>query len=512
MVQCSMIEEGANFLLLCAIFAMSIYLLWQHFNPPGLPPGPSGVPGLGVLPSLGPTPYKALMELSKTYGDVMSLRLGPTLVVVLTGRRAMTEALVKKADFFSDRPPMPLLNLVHKGRGLMVAKYGPKVHGFRTLLLGTFRRLGVSTPRLDGLLRPELEALVDAVHRQGGQPTDPKALLNVSASNMICILAFGKRFNYDDTQFQNFLGKLNNIFEISSSPLGFLMLHIPAIVNLPISAIRDTMSDCNFMLDFLRAIVDERWLALEARRRNDPNIADWEDPSDLLDGYLRTIVCEDVATEMSLSNEDIAHHFLDLFTAGTESVSHFLQWELLYLTTHPEVQAKAHEELDRVVGRDRLPSVSDRPNLPYILALIDEVHRVSSFSPLGIPRMTADIVDIDGYIIPKDTMVLSSVWDLHKDPEKWANPDTFDPSRFLFSNGQVNESKLRQIQAFGLGFRSCVGRQFAESSIFLYTASLLQRFFFKSPEGVAPPSLVEDPGVFLTPKPFKVCVIRRDSK
>ncbi|XP_078581189.1 cytochrome P450 2U1-like [Branchiostoma floridae x Branchiostoma japonicum] len=511
MVQCSMVEEGANFLLLCAIFAMSIYLLWQHFNPPGLPPGPAGFPGIGVLPSLGPTPYKTLMELSKTYGDVMSLRLGPSLVVVLTGRRAMTEALVKKADVFSDRPPMGLLNLVHKGRGLMVAKYGPKVHGFRTLLLGTFRRLGVSTPRVDGLLRPELAALVAAMDQQAGQPTDPKALLSVSASNMICTLAFGKRFDYDDVNFQKFLGKLHNIFEISSSPLGFLILHIPAIVNLPISAIKDTISDCNFMLDFLRAIVDERWLALEARRRNDPNIAEWEEPSDLLDGYLRKIGSED-AVGMSVSKEDIAHHFLDLFTAGTESVSHFLQWELLYLTTHPEVQAKAREELDRVVGRDRLPSVSDRANLPYMRALIDEVHRMSSFSPLGIPRMTADIVDIDGYIIPKETMVLTSVWDLHKDPDKWQNPDSFDPSRFLLSNGQVNESKLRQLQAFGLGYRSCVGRQFAESSVFLYTAFLLQRFFFKSPEGVPPPSLAEDPGVFLTPKPFKVCAVRRNSE
>ncbi|XP_066300762.1 cytochrome P450 2U1-like [Branchiostoma lanceolatum] len=450
MVQCNIIEEATNFLLLCAIFIMSIYLLWQHFNPPGLPPGPVGLPGIGVLPSLGPTPYKALMELSKTYGDVMSLRLGPTLVVVLSGRRAMTEALVKKSDFFSDRPSLPLLNLVHKGRGLMVAKYGPKVHGFRTLLLGTFRRLGVNTPRLDGLLRPELAALVDSVDQQGGQPTDPKALLSISASNMICTLAFGKRFDYDDANFQNFLRKLNNIFEISSSPLGFLTLNIPAIVHLPISAIKDTISDCNFMLDFLRAIVDERWLALVARRRSDPNIAEWEDPSDLLDGYLRKIGCED-AVGMSVSNEDIAHHFLDLFTAGTESVSHFLQWELLYLTTHPEAQAKAHEELDRVVGRARLPSVNDRPNMPYMRALLEEVHRVSSFSPLGIPRMTADIVDIDGYIIPKETMVFSSIWDLHKDPEKWENPDSFDPSRFLDTNGQVNESKLRQLQPFGLG-------------------------------------------------------------
>jgi len=50
---------------------------------------------------------------------------------------------------------------------------------------------------------------------------------------------------------------------------------------------------------------------------------------------------------------------------------------------YPEVQRKAQEEIDRVVGRDRLPTISDRPNLPYIEAVIKELLRWNPVAPLG---------------------------------------------------------------------------------------------------------------------------------
>lgn len=80
------------------------------------------------------------------------------------------------------------------------------------------------------------------------------------------------------------------------------------------------------------------------------------------------------------------------------------------MTVFPEVQKKAQEEIDRVVGRDRLPNSSDRPNLPYIDATVKEVLRWHPVAPMGLPHTsTADDV-CEGYFIPKDSMVFPNVW------------------------------------------------------------------------------------------------------
>lgn len=80
------------------------------------------------------------------------------------------------------------------------------------------------------------------------------------------------------------------------------------------------------------------------------------------------------------------------------------------MALHPEAQKKAQEELDMVVGRDTLPSFSDLPNLPYLIALCNEVIRWHPVTPWAIPhRLMRDDV-INGYFIPKGTTVIGNTW------------------------------------------------------------------------------------------------------
>jgi cytochrome P450 len=80
------------------------------------------------------------------------------------------------------------------------------------------------------------------------------------------------------------------------------------------------------------------------------------------------------------------------------------------MTLYPEVQALAQEELDRVIGPDRLPEYSDRPNLPYINALVLEVLRWHTVIPNGFPHVVMKDDVHDGYFIPKGSLVLSNIW------------------------------------------------------------------------------------------------------
>ena len=82
----------------------------------------------------------------------------------------------------------------------------------------------------------------------------------------------------------------------------------------------------------------------------------------------------------------------------------------LALTAHPAVLARAHDEIDRVVGRARWPTFADRDNLPYVGALIREVCRWRPVAPLSVPHASSQDDVYEGYFIPKGTTVISAIW------------------------------------------------------------------------------------------------------
>ena len=76
----------------------------------------------------------------------------------------------------------------------------------------------------------------------------------------------------------------------------------------------------------------------------------------------------------------------------------------------PEVQQKAQEEIDRVVGQDRLPTFKDRKDLPYIEATVKEVLRWHPVGPMAIPHTSTEDDICEGYLIPKGAMLLPNIW------------------------------------------------------------------------------------------------------
>ncbi|KAI6101322.1 cytochrome P450 [Pisolithus sp. B1] len=104
---------------------------------------------------------------------------------------------------------------------------------------------------------------------------------------------------------------------------------------------------------------------------------------------------------------------------------------LLAMVLYPDVQKKAQEEIDRVVGTDRLPDFDDRPNLPYIEAVTLETLRWLPVVPLGIPHMTTTDDVYKGMHIPRGATIVPNVWAMTRDPERFPEPDTFNPNRHL---------------------------------------------------------------------------------
>lgn len=141
---------------------------------------------------------------------------------------------------------------------------------------------------------------------------------------------------------------------------------------------------------------------------------------------------------------------LDFFQAGTETTSNTLSFGLMYMIHNEDICKKVQTELDLVVGKKRLPNLSDRNHLPYVEAVLCEIQRYANVAPLGIAHRSMESVKFFNHIIPKDTVMIVSLYSLNMDREYWKDPHVFRPERFLNSSGELIQHS-EQFFPFGLG-------------------------------------------------------------
>ncbi|KAK7458734.1 hypothetical protein VKT23_009734 [Stygiomarasmius scandens] len=197
-----------------------------------------------------------------------------------------------------------------------------------------------------------------------------------------------------------------------------------------------------------------------------------------------------------------------LYGAGQETTATALKWFFLCMVLYPDVQDKAQEELDRVIGRARLPSFSDMKHLPYIRAIVKEILRWQSPLPVGLPHMTMEDDYYRGYLIPKGTICIANVMGLNHDPEIYG-PDSgeFHPERFLDEEGLIKDETSEGHFTYGFGHRICVGRHVANNSLFILIATTLWSMRIEAVKdgngNVIKPDLEGDQGLFWRPRPFR---------
>lgn len=211
-------------------------------------------------------------------------------------------------------------------------------------------------------------------------------------------------------------------------------------------------------------------------------------------------------------SEAIAWTAASLYGAAADTTVITLTIFTLAMLKNPEVQQRAQAEIDRVVGTDRLPTFADRDNLPYTAAIVKESTRWWPISPMGFPHTVTEAFDNNGYRIPKDAMLLPAVkWFLH-DPSVYADPEQFDPARFLSPRNEPDPT----VEAFGYGRRICPGRFFADQSLFLNIVHSLACFNIRpSLDSTGKPIPVDvkpKPGILSYPTAFDFKIEVRSEK
>jgi cytochrome P450 len=128
-----------------------------------------------------------------------------------------------------------------------------------------------------------------------------------------------------------------------------------------------------------------------------------------------------------------------------------------------DTKKNATIELDRVVGRSRLPSFEDQPNLPYVRAVVKELHRFSPITSFAIPHASTEEIVYRENTIPNSTIILPCLDNIHRDPARYDDPDIFQPERFLgddleaIVSARLRDYWKRDHANYGFGRRMCPG-------------------------------------------------------
>ncbi len=251
------------------------------------------------------------------------------------------------------------------------------------------RHWGRGMDAIEASVQSEVVNFLKVLHREhNGVAVNPASLINCAVSNVICSMIMTKRFDHKDPQFKRFMQLFDEGFRLFT--LTGAMIFLPFLKHLPgvASACKQLRANREEMMGFVRGVIAEH------RAKLDP-----ENPKDLVDAYLLEI---DAAArrraETGEDEKDIFHGFdaetqmeqvvLDLFSAGVETLKTSLLWAIVYMLHNPEVKVKVQEELDSVVGPDKLPTLEDMNHLPYTRATLYEIMRRSSVVPMGTTHAT----------------------------------------------------------------------------------------------------------------------------
>jgi cytochrome P450 len=180
-----------------------------------------------------------------------------------------------------------------------------------------------------------------------------------------------------------------------------------------------------------------------------------------------------------MSDRQVRDEVMSIFLAGHETTANALAWTFYLLAQHPGVRARLDAELDAVLG-DRAPQADDAPRLQYTLMVIEEAMRLY---PPGwvLVRVAVEDDEIDGYAIPRGSIVALSPWVTHRDPRHWPDPERFDPERFDPAR-KVARPRYAYFPFSG-GPRQCIGKHFALLEMQLVVAAVAQRYRLELPPG-----------------------------
>ncbi|KAJ6503710.1 cytochrome P450 [Mycena sanguinolenta] len=420
------------------------------------PPGPPGIPFIGNLFQLPlEQPWIMYESWAKQYGDIVHLTAFGQHIVLLNSESAVLDLLERRSSIYSDRPQLCMSGeLVGWSGSVPMVTYGDRHREYRKLL-----NESLAPRKLDELHAMEEEKALEYLQLLAKDSTAFAAHARRLVAAIIFDISHGYTVAERNDPRVELAERANHDFVLSVVPGTYFCDTLPILRYIP------EWTGVQFKKDAkqFRKRVD--------RLRNEPYD---EVRAEIANGTAKLSFAQRLIERNPnpTPEEELTQKWAAVAIYTTSAV----EWFFLAMSLYPEVQEQAYSELMKVVGPAQLPRFSDRENLPYISAMIKELHRWNPVTPLAFPhRLTQDDY-YRGYHIPAGSIIWANSSLLH-DPAVYPAPFEFNPGRFLpkaDDNDKLNPDPRRYV--FGFGRRSCPGQVLAEDVLYIAIVSTLSVF------------------------------------
>ncbi|CAI2354965.1 unnamed protein product [Caenorhabditis sp. 36 PRJEB53466] len=454
----------------------------------------------GALEKVKPG-YKLFEALKKKYGPVHTFWMAKLPVVHVSDWNLIKQHFIKDGASYTGRPVFPLSVEIRKGSYGVIESFGPRWQQQRRFALHVLRDFGLGKNLMEEKILGEVSTMFERIESHPDQ-VDMQNIFDACVGSIINTFLFGYR--YDESNMNEFLElkeRLSKHFKLGAEPVGFLLGIYPWIGNFPV-------------FSKFKHIVIDNWQSLMSMfaRQVKQKLATIDYDSDEYSDYVEAFLKERKKHENEpnyggYEMEQLDSACFDMWVAGMETTSNTLYWSLLYVLLNPEVRGRVYEELDRVIGSHRIITTSDRNQLNYINATINETQRLANLLPLNVMRATSADVEIAGHRILRNTIIVPQISTVMYDPEIFPDPHTFKPERFLEKNGSLK--KVEEFVPFSIGKRQCLGEGLARMELFLFFANLFNKFDISLHPSNPSPSTEKDYGVTMRAKNYRVVMKKR---
>ncbi|KAH8665239.1 putative O-methylsterigmatocystin oxidoreductase [Tricladium varicosporioides] len=450
-----------SLLLLASLSAIFLIIWWQSKlrtrNRPPLPPSPPSDPLIGNVRYLPKKrPELAYINWGKEYKtDILYLNLLGQPLVVLFKLNDAVQLLDKQGAKTSDRPRFDFFFEAGWGETtLTFMSSGPQMRKHRRIFQNALTPSNCLQYR-----EAQIEEARKLVARFLEKPTDWRNHIVTFAMTVVLRIAYGITVTGMDDPFLKLIMSSSDSVGRGGSAGTSMVDLFPIIRKLP---------QWFTLIPSLKLARDCRAEIIEMQESPFQFV---KKGMHLLQEATHEIDVEKGKSKFEITQDDIKGAAGTIFGAGSETTWTTLAFFVLHMIQNPEVQKFAQQEIDSVIGNDRLPNFNDQPNLPYINRVLQETMRLDPATPNGVPHRSSEDMVYKGYFIPKNSLIIGSVRAMNYDPEVYSDPESFKPDRYLpISSGGAGEPF--PVSQFGFGRRVCPGAHLGAANLWIVLATI----------------------------------------